>query len=336
MVATDSTSSTPEEVGGVGPADGEELTPELDDLLTDDKNGGGEPGEADRYDFNRLNTISKNFEQQLRNISENFAKGNTITLTNLFRVNASLEFSGLELQPCSEFVGTLTNPTCIATVGLSPLKGHCLVYLDLPLAFSMLKKLMGGSAEATETVREFTEIEEKLTQTFIMRLLEGFTAASARLLEITPSLDTLENNPDYLTGIATGDTLVKLSFLFKVDTLEGNLVLGLPFSSFEPVMEIFDPEEEIELRTPQELRRERRQILDLVKGTSSLVVARLAEVEMNLEAVVQLEVGDLLHLPQPVDAPLQVEVAGKPIFLGEAGRVRQNRAVKLVERIGEE
>jgi flagellar motor switch protein FliM len=50
----------------------------------------------------------------------------------------------------------------------------------------------------------------------------------------------------------------------------------------------------------------------------------------------QLKEGDLLHLSQPVDALLLVEVQDKPMFLAEAGRVRQNRAVRLTERLNEE
>ena len=63
---------------------------------------------------------------------------------------------------------------------------------------------------------------------------------------------------------------------------------------------------------------------------------QLAEKVMKLEQVMQLEEGDVLELGQPVTAPLLVKVQDKPIYLGEAGHVRQNRAVRLTQRIKEE
>jgi flagellar motor switch protein FliM len=62
----------------------------------------------------------------------------------------------------------------------------------------------------------------------------------------------------------------------------------------------------------------------------------LGEVEMNLETFLELKQGDVIDLPQAVSAPLAVEIEGRSLFLGEAGRSGQNRAVKLVQRLSEE
>jgi flagellar motor switch protein FliM len=50
----------------------------------------------------------------------------------------------------------------------------------------------------------------------------------------------------------------------------------------------------------------------------------------------RLEVGDVLPLPQPVSEPLALEVEDRPLFLGSAGRVRQQRALQLTQRLNEE
>ena len=124
------------------------------------------------------------------------------------------------------------------------------------------------------------------------------------------------NKPDYISGVATGDSLANLIFHLKVEEAEGDLTIGIPLTSFEPVRDQFDPVEMRELRSPAELHAERRQILDLVQGTGCDLVVKLGELELGLEAILQLREGDLIPLEQPVEGALQVEIAGKPFFKG--------------------
>ena len=76
--------------------------------------------------------------------------------------------------------------------------------------------------------------------------------------------------------------------------------------------------------------------LDLIQGTGADMVVELGNVEMNLNRILELQQGDLLHLGKSVHSPLEVRVQGKPVFQGLAGRRNQYRAVKITERIREE
>jgi flagellar motor switch protein FliM len=308
----------------------------LEDILAAEDGEAEGPDEPVRFDFNRPHNISKIFEQNLRNMAENLAKLSSLAFTNLFRANTALEFAGLSLRACGDFLSTLPSPTCLCSLALPPLKGQSLIQLDLPLCFTLLKRLMGGATEAEELLREFTEIERNIVQNLMEKLLEMLSEASAKLVELQPEFLGLENNPDFITGMAVGDTLVVLKFDLKLENQEGELHVCLPMNGFEPVRQLFDPEVEVELRTPAEVRRDRQQILELVQSTDSEVVARFAQLQLSLQQIVALKEGSVLPLTQPVHAPLVVEVAGKPLFLGEAGRVNQNRAVKLTRRIPEE
>jgi len=316
----------------------DDLLPEgLQDILeaTDGVDGAGAP-EAVSFDFNRPHNLSKTFEQNMRNVAENFAKLTSFTFANLLRANAALEFSQLSLRACGDFLAGLGNPTCLCMISLAPLKGQSLIQMDLGFCFTLLKKLMGGTAEKEDLAREFTEIEKKIVQSVVDRLLTMFRDATAKLAELKPEYLGLENNPDYLTGLAIGDTLVILKFVMKLENQEGDLHICIPLSGFEPLRQLFDPVDKVELRSPQEVRRDRRQILELIQGTASDVVVRFDELRLSLQQVVELKVGDVLPLAQPVQAPLVVTVAGKPLFLGEPGRINQFRAVKLLKRIPEE
>ena len=318
-------------VGAVG---GREM--DLDAVLNadsdDDLSGGG----PRKYDFNRPHSISRSFEQNLQSIAENFAKTGGIDFTSLLRMTAVVEYKGLQQCTFSEYMEELPSPTCASMVTLAPLKGYSLLHIDLGLCFVFMKKLMGGAPVSEDTVREFTEIERGINAGLVERFLEIFRKSAAKLVQLDPGFVSLENNPNYLSGIAEGESLIIMKFQVKLDTVEGPVELAMPLPAFGPVRDIFDPQDAIELRTAGELRDDRRKILNMVRTTGSELIVNLGEIAANLEDVLNMAVGDIIHLPQAVDGPLLVRIEGQDAWLGDAGRVGQNRAVKLIQQLNKE
>jgi flagellar motor switch protein FliM len=309
---------------------------DLDDVMNADSGDESLDGGPRRYDFNRPHNISRSFEHTLQAIGESFAKTGTIDFTSLLRMTTTVEFKGLRQSTFAEYQADLPNPTCVSMVTLAPLKGTSLVYIDLGLCYVFLKKLMGGMADAEDTLREFTEIERGINAGLVNRFTEIFRKSAAKRLEIEPGFVSMENNPTYLTGIAEGEMLIVLKFQVRLDTIEGPVELVFPLSAFTPVKDIFDPQDVVDLRTRKELRDDRRHVLGMVQGTACEVMVQLSEIDTTLEEIMNLKVGDILNLPQGVDAPLKVYIEGQPAWIGEAGRIGQNRAVKLRTKTAKE
>lgn len=293
-------------------------------------------GGVSTYDFNQPHSISRRFEQNLRNIAELFARSATVNLTSLLRSNVILEFQSIRLRSFGEMSESMARPACLAVFTLRPLNGQSLVQLDMNLCFVILKKLMGGRPDTEDRIRSFTEIERGIFSHFIGRLLDILKVASAKLLDVEPEMGVLENNPDYISGIPAGETLANLKFRLRLEAVEGLFELSFPLTAFVPVRDVFDPEEHIEVRSKNEVDQDQAQILDMIQATSSEVVVQMGEISMPLERVLAMQEGDLLHLPQSLNTPLKVLVEGREVFLGQAGRINQNRAVKLVQKLEKE
>ena len=127
-----------------------------------------------------------------------------------------------------------------------------------------------------------------------------------------------------------------LEFRIKLNAVEGPIQLAMPLSSFAPVREIFDPSDVKESRNSAELKGDRRKILEMVQGSGSELVVQLGQFETNLENILNLSVGDVLDLPQAVEAPLRIQIAGRDAWLGEAGRVGNQRAISLIQQLTKE
>ncbi len=309
---------------------------DLDQVMNADSGDESLQGGPRRYDFNRPHNISRSFEHTLQAIGEAFAKTGTIDFTSLLRMTTTVEFKGLRQSTFAEYQAELPNPTCVSMVTMAPLKGTSLVYIDLGLCYVFLKKLMGGVADAEDTLREFTEIERGINAGLVSRFTEIFRKATAKRVEIEPGFLGLENNPTYVSGIAEGEMLIVMKFQVCLDTIEGPVELVFPLSAFTPVKDIFDPQDVVDLRNADELREDRRHVLKMIQGADCEVMVQLSEIDTTLEEIVNLKVGDIINLPQGVDAPLKVFIEGQPAWIGEAGRIGQNRAVKLRTKTAKE
>ena len=302
---------------------------DLEDMLNAPSHDRG-PGDAPvKYDFHRPHHISRAFQENLQAVADHFAKNGTIEFTSRLRMATDLKYTGLRQCTYGEFVAELPKPTCAAMVELPPLKGPSLLQLDLGLCFVFMKKLLGGKPQPELALRDFTEIERGIATDLVDRFQALFQKAMSKIVPVESRVCGLENNPQYLSGIHEGSSLVILMFNIKLDAVEGPIQWALPLSSFGPVRDIFDPSDLKESRNNDELREDRRKILDMVQSSGSDLVVQLGQFETNLETILNLSTGDILDLPQGVEAPLTVRIAGRDAWLGEAGRVGNHRAVKL-------
>ncbi len=289
-----------------------------------------------KYDFHRPHNISRAFQKNLQAVADYFAKNGTIDFTSRLRLATDVKF--VELRQCTyaEFVKDLPRPTCAAMVDLRPLKGSSLLHLDLGLSFVFMKKLLGGQPDPEISVRDFTEIERGIVADLMERFVEMFRKAMSKIVTVESKLTALENNTHYLSGISEGASLLILKFEIQLDGVRGPLQWAMPLSAFGPVRDTFDPSDIKESRNNDELRDDRRKILDMVQQSGSELIVQLGQFGTNLETILNLSTGDVLDLPQTVATPLTIQIAGQDTWLGEAGRVGNNRAIKLLHQLTKE
>ena len=320
----------------------------LDELLGQDDAGGeqaaveqaaalvqGVSGSSS-FDFSRPTKISRQFEKNLITFAEAFAKSSSLGLTSMLRANTGIGFRGLEVMNFGEFVGAMPPVTCAVNIGLAPLNGLSLLHLDAGMVYLMMMRLLGGPIEACRVERKFSDIELGVSRLVIDKLLAHIAEGAEKLVSMQPTFVHLENNPSYITTVTSGEPVLLIRFEIGIDDLKGPLDLCIPLTAFEPVWHRFDPEENSEFRTPEEVRRDRQLLFEVVKGATADVVVNLADVNLTFENVLELKEGDVLPLYKSLQSPLVLEVQGKPMFRGLTGKLNQCRALKLTERLEEE
>jgi len=293
------------------------------------------PG-VESFDFSLAHSISRQFENNLLMMCEGFAKTVSLALTRQLRANTAVRFTKLDLISYGTFIADLTEMTAVSIVTLEPLSGFSLVHFDLDMAYLMIMRLLGGPIEAVTIERKFTDIELGIGKMITEQINSDLQESASKLVDLHPEFIHLENNPNYLGIVATNDPVVVLNFDLSIDELQGPLRICIPMSSFEPVWDKFDPDENSEYRSPAEVKRDRLMVFEAIKGSKADVVVNLAEINLTFQRILELSEGETIHLGKSVNSPLVLEVQGKPMFKGLPGKLNQNSALKLTDRLEEE
>ncbi|MCB1150691.1 FliM/FliN family flagellar motor switch protein [bacterium] len=285
------------------------------------------------FDFRRPYNISKAFEKNMMTICETFAKVSSLSFTSMLRANVAVEQERLQLTTFGEFLKSLPELSCVATMSQAPLSGQSLFLMDIGMSFTVMKRLLGGPIEPENDHRKFTDIEFAVTRIIMNKFLDAFGQGLEKIVPVEGEIHTLENSPTYLGTMSSTEAVILLRFTMTVDTTEGELIICMPLTAFEPVWDRFSPEEGVEYRNAADVRRDRLQMLDNLQVAGADVVVNLGELCMPMAQVLQIKEGDLIPLNKPVGDKLKVEVQGKTMFLGSPGKVNNRRALKITDRL---
>ena len=69
--------------------------------------------------------------------------------------------------------------------------------------------------------------------------------------------------------------------------------------------------------------------------TTANIVVKLGEANVDLQDIINLEIGDIIQLDRDATIPLDVLVEGVPKFKGIPGLVKGNRAIRITESMFE-
>jgi flagellar motor switch protein FliM len=318
-------------------ASGEGITTaQIDELIAEISTPQPEASEASdkgvhEFDFRRPNTFSRDHVRALAIVHETFARQVGTVLSTSLRAVSQVTVSSVDQVPYDDYIAASPNPSLLAVVSLEPLSGAGILQVPLPLAMSVLDRLLGGSGTGPYPFRALTDIEEGLISEVLDRCLEELASAFESLVAIEPEIVQLESNPQFSQIAAPSDMVVVVVFDTRIGGQEGQLSLCIPFASLQPRLEAI---------TGHSLAGDRR-FGDVTGAAAAMdrtmhdvpvdVTVRFDTVTLTSREVVGLEVGDVLPLGHPSTSPLTVLAGEIPVFAAVPGRKRKRLACRIVE-----
>ncbi|EKE80516.1 flagellar motor switch protein FliM [Idiomarina xiamenensis] len=303
----------------------------VDDVDEEDVDSSELASDALDYDFSSQDRIVRGRMPTLEIVNERFARHMRVSLFNMMRRTAEVSINGVQMIKFGEYVHTLFVPTSLNMVRFRPLKGTALITMEARLVFILVDNFFGGDGRYHAKIegREFTPTERRIIQMLLKLVFEDYKEAWAPVMDVGFEYLDSEVNPAMANIVSPTEVIVISSFHIELDGGGGDFHIALPYSMLEPIRELLDAgvqsdKEDTDMRWSKALRDE---IMDVPVE----MMAKLADCELSLREVMDLQEGDIIPIEMPDD--LTVFIEDLPTFHAKLGRSRENLALKVTDKI---
>ncbi|CAM3940966.1 flagellar motor switch protein FliM [Paenibacillus alkaliterrae] len=287
------------------------------------------------YDFKRAVRFSKDHIRSLTRIHENFARYLTTYFSAQLRTFVQINVVQVEQLPYDEFIRSIPKMTILNIFEAEPLEGRMVLEVHPNVAYAMLDRMLGGQGTAPSKINNLTEIETIVMERIFSRTFESLQEAWRTIIDISPRLEALETNPQFMQIVSPNETIALISFSTKIGDTTGMINLCIPHVVIEPIMSRLSVHHwfvsQKKARAPEEV-----EILEQRVHKAKLpIVAELGESSITIKEFLGLNIGDVISLNKSVDEGLKIKVGEKLKFLGSPGSVKDRLAVQVDEVISE-
>jgi flagellar motor switch protein FliM len=285
------------------------------------------------YDLTNQERIIRGRMPTLEIINQRLARQLRAALSGALRRVVDVNALNVDMMKFGEFLKALPVPTSMHVFRMSPLRGGALLVINSKLVFALIDSFFGGPGSTHVKVegRDFTSIESHMILRVVHIVFEHMERAWEPVEPIKIELERSEVNPQFVGIVPPSDIVVITPFEIEMDEARGHITVCVPYSTFEPIrskLVASFQSERLELDHSW-VKRMMRQIDDVEVEAC----VNLGGTQISLQALLELQVGDIIRLDQESDAELVVQIEGVPKFMGFPRVVRQKKAVEITSRI---
>ncbi|MBL8029006.1 MAG: flagellar motor switch protein FliM [Fibrobacteres bacterium] len=287
------------------------------------------------YDFRRPDRVSKDQMRTLQNLHEGYARLFSTTMTSYLRTLVEIELVSVDQLTYSEFIMSISNPSCIYVFQMEPLEGNAIFEINPSLVFYMVDRLFGGQGKALEQNRELTSIEESVMMKITERALSDLKDVWEHIGIFNPKIANYETNPQFVQVAPPSETVILVSLEVRMNNGSGLLSLCFPFMVLEGVIGKLSGESW--MKAQRSSTRETEKIVRKEIETRSVSVsAEIGNLTLSVRDLLQLHKGDVLLLDRPADSRLGIKLNGQLKMEGKPGLIGRHKAVQVTGFINKE
>ena len=290
--------------------------------------------EVKSFDFHRPNKFSKDQIRTLEMMHDSFCRLAQNQLSALLRSLVEIKVVSADQVSYEEFVRSMPVPTLINIVGIEPLEGNAIFQVNLPLAFSVIDRLVGGPGTQRPRLRELTEIEHALMRNVTEVFLAAISEAWSAVVPVTFRFVGAEMNPQFAQVVAPSDMVVLITFEVTLGQFAGGmLALCIPFLVLEPAIGKFSAQSYFSGNKVADVPGLPDDIADELGLVSVPVAVELGRAELEVNQLLALDVGDVIPLDIGVESDVTLTVGGTQAFRAQPGTRGKRLAVQVTGRV---
>ncbi|MEF2231881.1 MAG: flagellar motor switch protein FliM, partial [Pseudodesulfovibrio sp.] len=282
------------------------------------------------FDLANQDRIIRGRMPVLEIVNDRFSRLCTNALANTMRKRVDINPISIDMSKFGDFMRSLPVPTSISIFKMDPLRGNALLVVDSRLVFALVENFFGGAGSQPKVEgRDFTPIEQAIVERVVKIALANMEESWKPVHEVHVEMVRTEVNPQFAAIVPPSDVVIVVTFEVELENAIGSLIVCLPYATMEPIRSKLHASFQSERLEVDHvwINRFKERLME----TPVEMVVRLGRTSISGRQLLYLQEGDIILLDTDEDELLEAEVEGVRKFQGLPGRVKGNKAFKVVK-----
>jgi flagellar motor switch protein FliM len=282
------------------------------------------------YNFWSPDRFSKEQMRAVELIHEDLSERLTTTLPTFLRTNVRPRLVHTEQGRFHDFIKDFPPNSLFHTITLAPLPSQMILTMSPNVSYMILEQRLGGKIEGRFIERTLTEIDQALLRGLVEHMLGDIKASWSKVVMLEPTLEDSTTNQHWVQMTMGNERVMLLTIEMVVQSATGTMSVFIPFNTLKPIANVLNPHIWIAGRKEHQPDPAARQLaMNTINKVTLPISVTLGEVELKLNDILKLKVGDVIPLDTGPNDNLTIHVAKKKQFTGRVGRSGKHLAVQV-------
>ncbi len=253
--------------------------------------------------------LSRENSRTLQIAFETFARQAATVMTSSLRTVCQLTLLSVEQQTYTEYVESIPDTTYLTVFSLEPVQQSAAFQMPLAATMACVDHLLGGPGTANQPERPLTDMESAVVGGLFERLVAEVRYAFASLVPLEPRILGVEYSPQLAQVAAATDAMVVARFELRQGDREHVVTLCFSFAGLLPYLTATGSAAVVNDRERAKRQEASDRLAAGFQGVPVEVSVRFRSTSADPVELAGLAVGDIVRLPHPSEAPLDVMAA---------------------------
>ena len=288
-------------------------------------------GSARPHHFSSASTLSTARQESLENWHRNFLKAASSSLTDLLRLDFTLNLQSVAIQTYGEMVDERGTDNQCVLFRMHPQPGIWLLDLPVALSHALVDRMMGGTGALPDgELNDLTGLDQSILQEFSDKLLGDYAKSWRPHAELKPEVMRQVRNLNYQLIHQPDALILRVAIEVAFNEAKATLWLVVPITSVEDLL----------IRSLASDENVQEEDSSTAKDTKSCVGSvpvpvsiRWQGFQMTLRDLEGLGLGDVLMLDNKKCLSAAVWLGDKAKFQGRVARDPQKTTITITGKL---
>lgn len=286
------------------------------------------------YDWHRPHRVSKERLRTLEAMYERLVKNLEAWLISRVRGQMEIRLQSVEQFSFGEFTLSLPTPCSSFIFDIAGTGQRGVIDFGPEFSYHVIDRLFGGEGNGTMYTRSLTPIERMAVRSVADKVTLLLQEIWQDHVPMELFVSAFESSPEILQVANREDPVLVANIEITAGNATSLVLICVPFSVLEKFFTGSGQQRHSSLTTSQDERETTRLRSEAsVRSTRVALHARLPEFRLALRDLASMEVGTVIPTGIPKDARVIVRAGTQQRFIGHAGRVSGNLAVRVLETV---